>query len=437
MSTNHVVEPEKNVPVVYEVDVVVAGGGVAGVFAAIAAGRCGCETLLVDRFAAPGGNIGPGMILGGSLSGGSSRQIHGGFTGIPKELIQRHAALGGGCLPESPNLGEIPPSSRRTNYMEDANIVSHVATQMMKESGVKMLLSTWAADPILDGDRITGLFVENKSGRGAVKAKVVVDATGEADVAMRAGAPMLYPKSSYHDIDGHAPGGSGVYFVAGGVDWETYRAHAAALETRDETGTGPNLRDLGGRLGGRRVQPPRAGHQDGTYAQDAVKLTADSIALREEIFESIRKIKREVPGCENAYVLVVSDYLGSRGGPCIEGQYTMTMDDVAKGSRYPDVLLLFAFKNSEWIDLPYRALLPRKIDGLVAVGRSAASIPDTLLRGRTLVMHVGQVGGTAAALAAKGDVLPSQLDVKALQKQLLADGYYLGDAARLEELGLT
>ena len=437
MSTSYMIEPEKKVSVVCDVDVVVAGAGVAGIFAAIAAGRCGCKTLLVDRFAAPGGNIGPGMILGGSLSGGSSRQIHGGFTGIPRELIQRHAALGGGNLPESPNLGDIPPSTGRTNYMEDASIVSHVATQMLKESGVEMLLSTWAADPIMDGDRITGLFVENKSGRGAVKAKVVVDATGEADVAMRAGAPMLFPKSEYHDIDGHAPGGAGVFFVAAGVDWETYRAHAAALEERDETGTGPNLRDLGGQLGGRRVQPPRAGHQDGDYALNAVKLTADSIATREEIFESIQTIKREVPGCENAYVLVVSDYLGSRGGACMEGQYVMTMDDVAKSSRFPDVLLLFGFKNSDWVDLPYRALLPKKLDGLVAVGRSASSIPDTLLRGRTLVMHVGQVGGTAAALAAKNNVLPRELDIKTLQKQLLADGYHLGDDARLAELGLA
>ena len=441
MHASHIVEPEKKVPVLHDVDVLVAGAGVAGVFAAIAAARAGCSVLLVDRFAQPGGNIGPGMFLGGSLSGGTSRHLEGGFTGIPKELIRRHLDLGGGCLPQSSNLGDLPASEGATNYMADSSTISYVATKMMQECGVKMLFSTWASDPIMEGDRIAGLFVENKSGRTAIKAEVVVDATGEADVAMRAGAPMIYPKSSYHDIDGHCPGGAGAYYVAGGIDWEKCRDHKAVLESKGETGPGENLRSLGGGLGGRRVQPERVDHQDGNYHHDGLKLSDDETAIRMEVFEELQKTRKEIPGFENAYVLLVSQYLASRGGPCIEGWYTMTVEDTEKGRRFPDVVLRFAFesggrKGSPWTDLAYRALIPKKLDGLVAVGRSAASIPDSLLRGRMLVMHVGQVGGTAAALAVRNGVQPRALEVQLLQRKLLEDGFYLGDAVRLKQLGL-
>ena len=192
-----VVEQEKKVPVAYDVDVAVAGSGVAGCFAAIAAARSGVETLLVDRFAYPGGNMGPGMIAGGSLTGGAFKHLNGGFTGIPREFIQRHVELGGGTVPESPNLGDLPPSPHPGDYAKDSGIVSYTLLKMLEEAGVRCLFSTFIADPIVEDDRVCGLFVENKSGRRAVRAKVVVDATGEADVAMRAGAAMIYPESYY------------------------------------------------------------------------------------------------------------------------------------------------------------------------------------------------------------------------------------------------
>jgi hypothetical protein len=94
-------------------------------------------------------------------------------------------------------------------------------------------------------------------------------------------------------------------------------------------------------------------------------------------------------------------------------------------------------KNCVWPDVPYRVMVPKKIDGLLAVGRSAAGIPDTLLRNRTAIQHMGEVGGIAAAMAVKQGVAPRKLDVKALQRTLLKQGYYLGDAQRLAALGLA
>ncbi len=108
---------------------------------------------------------------------------------------------------------------------------------MLKESDVKLLLSTHIGDPIMDGSRVTGLFVENKLGRGALKAKVVIDGTDEADVARRAGAPILLPKNEYGKLDGHSPTGMGLYFTLWGVDWkkaEAFQANTAPTDADTE-----------------------------------------------------------------------------------------------------------------------------------------------------------------------------------------------------------
>ena len=449
MSVDVVVEQEKKVPVAYDVDVAVAGSGVAGCFAAIAAARSGVETLLVDRFAYPGGNMGPGMIAGGSLTGGAFKHLNGGFTGIPREFIQRHVELGGGTVPESPNLGDLPPSPHPGDYAKDSGIVSYTLLKMLEEAGVRCLFSTFIADPIVEDDRVCGLFVENKSGRRAVRAKVVVDATGEADVAMRAGAAMIYPESYYADIDGHCPGGSGICYVVAGVDQDRYEAY---VEEAEASGKEPEVGRGGwtcrGGVAVTRTGPPRRDHQDGTYAHDAEKLTRDEIAMRTEIFETVQRWKEEVAGFEDAYLVSIAPYMGSRGGPCIKGVYTLGPADMLAGRRFDDVLLMFTTRgcfdaedperkvDAPWTDFPYRILIPEKLDGLLTAGRSSSSIPDTLVRGRMMVMHQGQVGGTAAALTVKQGVLPRELDVKVLQQALLDEGFYLGDEARLDELGL-
>ncbi len=470
------IEPGKKVPVIYDVDVAVAGGGVSGVFAAIAAARNGADTVLIDRFGTVGGNMGPGFIAGGSLSGWPVRHMLGpglgGFAGIPKEFIERHAALGGGC---------IPPYSQG-QYLRDSNVASYVGLKMLEESGVRLMLSSYIADPILEGNRIQGVFVESKSGRRAVRAKVVIDATGEADVARRAGAPILYPKTSYHEMDAHAPTGMGLFFALGGVDWEEYAAYRRAHGKPSEQDLNWSREALGFVPPGHLLPLMRKAWESGEYrivqeidglgrlrsgelsqmhgadglawgrlgperreeisAGDGLHISKLEAKVRMYIYESAQFWKRHVPGFGNSYLLCIAPFFGARGGPCIEGEYTVTMDDVKAGRRFPDVLFIFDHVTpggayvGNWTDFPYRAMLPRKLDGLLASGRSASCIPDTLLRGRMMVMHMGQAAGTAAALAVKDRVTPKELKVKELQGMLLEAGFYLGDGARLRELGL-
>lgn len=173
----HIVEPEKGVPVYKQAGVVVAGSGICGSFAAIAAARNGAKTILIDRFGQMGGNIGPAMIVAGTLLGrppeySGEDSLPGGFSGLSGEFKKRVEAL-------------IPPRDSE-HFPERSFTASYVLWEMAREAGVEFLTASYAADPVMDGPTVKGLFVETASGRIAVLADVVVDATGEAAVAERA-----------------------------------------------------------------------------------------------------------------------------------------------------------------------------------------------------------------------------------------------------------
>jgi hypothetical protein len=488
--TEHVVEPQKRVPVVLDVDVLVAGAGVSGVFAAIAAARYGARALLVDRFGTVGGNMGPGMIAGGGLLPGNPHRLAGydtsvypGICGIAREFVNRYAALGGGSLAQF--------SRQPSDYMASSTLASHVATEMLNESGARLLLSTLAAAPVMDGDVVRGLFVENKSGRQAALSNVVIDATGEADVARTAGAPILLPKAEHHELDPHSPTGMGLWYLVGGVDWDRYQSALAAQQpTDDDLAWGadalgerhagayrhllPFLRtasekgdldlrgfvDLGeasvavfvntkgpgsapGTIHGR-IQPERVAEID---AGSGMHISALEAGIRAHLFEMARLWRECVPGFEGSCVLTVAPFLGARGGPCIEGQHVLTLDECKSAARFDDVMYLYgdgrALRHTgeqgecEWVDVPYRVMLPKRIDGLLATGRSASCIPDTLLRNRMAVKVMGEACGIAAALSATSGVAPRDLDVRCLQEALLDAGFHLGNRARLRELGLA
>ena len=355
------------------------------------------------------------------------------------------------------------PPYKPMNYMRDSLIASHTACEMLGDAGVELLLSAFVSDPIMEGDRITGLCYEGKGGRHAIRTKVVVDATGEADVSRRAGVPAIYPKESYNDWDSHAPAGMGIWAVVGGIDVKRFDDYIQAVETpyalrrREVPGIGtmaiighPPIyygkllyRDEG--TLGTRVQVMRP-HQR-IDASNAKHIARMEVEVRKYLFDATQDLKENVPGYENAYLKQVAPYLSVRGGPCIEGEYTLTWEDCMEGKRFDDVVYVYGevraihrtrvkYGRERWTDMPYRVMVPKKIDGLLAVGRSASGVPDTLLRNRMGVMHMGQACGAAAALSARHNCRPRDLDIRALQGHLLDEGFFLGDRARLKALGL-
>jgi len=475
-----IAEPTRDRPVLYDVDVVVAGAGLSGTFAAIAAAQQGAGTVLVERLAALGGNMGPAMICGGNLVEQVDITLPGGFCGIPREFIRRVEALRIGSL-------------RR--YPEESNIASFVAAEMMQQAGVEVLLSARASDPILDGGRVGGLFVECKGGRVAVQAKTTVDATGDAELALRAGAaivPYTPPDEALHDYirpDYMKPQHPTFYndtlllSVISNVDlakYDEYAAQTAELSADDEawgreTGAIPYFPSpmipalhtawdegafrpwveivpevwLGSphrfedyRDGNVELYVPCLGAIDAT---DPVMLSRIEMALRTQAFRFVRFYRENVPGFENAYLLVSAPFLGMRGGPHIEGVHTLTPQEAFAGRKCDDVL----FRNTHEMDhggdpsgfdVPYGIALPSGVEGLLVCGRGAAYIrrghDPSGMRHRACMMLLGQCIGTAAALAAMADIPPHELDVRQLQSRLLAEGIFLGENDRLVELGL-
>jgi len=421
----------REVPVAAEVDVLVAGGGIAGCTAAVAAAREGARVMLVDRFGPLGGNMGPGMFSGGvlHLALGYPEAMVGGLQGIPGEFINRCEGYCDG------KLGQ--------DYFRDSQVVSYVWQHLMQENGVRVLLNTFAAEPILEDDRVHGLIVENKSGSQAIRAEVVIDATGDADVAARAGAEM---------DDGTTYNHSGMYFAIGDVDAERYlawRAGQPAVSADDLAWMPEKFRKV---FGVRALDflfpfykrewqrglywivqeiadgvfvtvdhgfyPPKhglVGAQVGVSGKpvlsgDAVLWSRLEIGVRNYIFETAKFMRRNVPGFEHSYLHMISPYFHCRGGRSVITDRPLTMDDWRQGIRLDDVVFVMYASETQ--------------------------VPT--MRTRWKVFLMGQAAGVAAAQAARTKTPPRGIDVKTLQRTLLKRYQApLGDRERLEALGLA
>ena len=453
----------------------------AGLFAALAAGRQGARTLLIDRFGSLGGNIGPAMIVAGGLYGQSEGTLVGDLTGLPKELIDRL---------------EETRTTQGTNYPEQTNLVSYLGVKLAQATGVELLLSVWAADPIIEGDRVTGLFVEGKSGRVAVKARVVVDATADVDLARRAGVPVItelpYDPSFAPLVRIRRPGveypvwnDTALFYLIADVDLPTYEAYTTERVPLSED----DLAWLKDRNAGGFPQPLlpvlRQAWESGAYRHIVhlePHLWMESVAqfknfgsgllgarlnvrgelrredmkqhsrleaeVRVHTVDTVQFFREHVPGFERAYLLFMAPYFGARGGPCIEGEHTVTPHEAFTGQKFDDVM----FRNiheglpehggdPSGFDAPYRMLLPKGMDGLLVTGRGAAYArrghDPTGMRSRPSIMALGEATGIAAALAARPGATPKTLTVNLLQREMLKQGYFLGDADRLVVLGLS
>ena len=484
-------EPAKTVPVLHDVDVAIAGSGTAATIAAVAAGRYGARTVVIDRFGQVGGNIGPGMWSGGSL--------HLALTNVDEpddeELLNRK---GMGGIPEEfhrrvilgrPNADAMPDEIRRElearhlnvggyragaggglpGYFVDSHVCSHVALEMMDEAGVELVLSAYAGDPIMDGNRVAGLFVETKSGRVAVKAKVVIDGTGQAEVAMRAGAPtrkVMAPNL-------------GLWYAMGGVDWDRYQCFAVEnpdaseedlawskanlAAAKSEADPFPDLHHMlpalrkaweGGEFEFRRkvgkgsihiglkyIGDGMAGGRTGTAGvfdfSEAEVVTQMEREHREHCYRFARFLRTYIPGFEDAYLMVCSPFLGARGGRTIDAVYPISVDDLTAERQFDDVIYIYNDRRSQKnCDVPYRALIPKEIDALIATGRSAMPYGPNF-RARCNMLLNGQAAGVAAALCVRDSVEPRSLDARRLQKILVQElGCPLAEEGRLREMKL-
>ena len=447
-----VVEPARSLPVYGRFDVVVLGGGPAGIAAAVAAAREGVRVLLVERYGFLGGmGTAAGVTnfcgLHANVFGDIRQVVH----GVADDLLARIAALGG--LNE-PHLifGKIHAQAY------DVSAFKCAADDLLAGAGVELLFHALAAGVIKASDgRIDALALETKSGRVAVRARLFIDCSGDADLAHWAGVP-----TEKGDASGHLLYPT-LMFKVGEVD---------PLRAQDAWATIPKRMDEAARQGafafprrGAIVRPQKHPYEwrvnvtqlknaDGSAADgtDARALSAAEVEGRRQVVDYLRFLRAKVPGFENAYVLDIAPQLGIRETRRLIGEYMLTREDVLQCADFDDSIGVNGWPlekhvagdvSWEWPpipasrgynQLPYRMLLPRRtgtggVDNLLVAGRCAAMTHEgqsaARVSGACFVM--GQAAGTAAALACRDDRSPHDVDVRQLQGVLRARGAFLGE----------
>ncbi len=449
-------QPARSLPV-RRFDVVVAGGGTAGVIAALAAARTGARTALVEAK----GYVGGVAVEGGTalhsfynlwkaFPGVEKRQV---VRGLAQELIDRLAAVGGTTGHADMTEG-FDYDSVCTAI--DTELYKLVALELLAEAGVTLCLNTLLVDAICEGTRLVGVVAESRgarqSNREAIYADSFVDATGYGDLAAYAGADFTEPN------DYPVANSIGV----GGVSLERYRAFLETHDALTQLAEGPRSGKDGQivRLDGRARQLPEGFHEAAkaigmsmvtTSTHDDyfmfIKLNLklpvsptdrDAVAeaevdLRRRQGRAVELFRAYVPGCERAFIARTSPSLCIRRGRRIACDYDMTLEDVLEGRHFDDEVFVYGFHDSAprlqirdggTYGLPLRALLPAGLDGLLVAGMMITSDHDAHMSTRNTVscMAQGQAAGTAAALAAARKTLPRALDFGLLRDTLARDG---------------
>ena len=410
-----------------EHDVIVAGGGTAGVAAAVAAARNGADTILIERYGFLGGTMTAGLVNPFMTFHAGKEQI---IKGIFQEIIDR--------------LKDMDGYDEKTKAF-DNEVMKIVLDQMIKETGVKLLLHTYIADALVTkGNAIRGVEAYNKSGRQVVLGRVIIDATGDGDVAVMAGA--LYEKG--REEDGLTQPMT-LNFRMGGVDVERMPSREKINKLFEEAKAKGEIKIprenvlyfLTTRKGEIHFNTTRIVKVDGTKADD---LTYAEIEGRRQMVELIKFLKEKVSGFENAYLMMSAVQVGVRETRRIIGEYVLTGEDIVKARKFSDVIargsypidihsptgegtIIKRLPPGESYDIPYRCIVPKKVENLLIAGRciSCTHEAQAAIRVIPIVVAIGQAAGTAAALAAKLHVSPREMDVSLLQETLKKQGAIL------------
>jgi ribulose 1,5-bisphosphate synthetase/thiazole synthase len=446
-------ESAREVPVIAEVDVLVVGSGPGGLGACLGAARAGAKTMVVERFGCLGGNI---TAVGVESIAWYRREKTVDSEGIGIELEQRAKVMGA-------TAPEVQSKSEAIN----ADMFKVVADTIVAESGVTPLLHAVAIDTIMDGNTIQGVIVHSKSGRGAILAKRVVDATGDADVVSYAGAPFrktpkekMLPVTVMFSVSG-ADKKSFLDYVAAnpakykdwGLEWDVEKGGkedelfspylAKPFDQARASGViPPGLKSIGGTWStitdSGEATYLNMIHLSGYDGTDVWDLTRGEIEGRQQALLAIKAMNRYAPGFEKAKLRTYGMTIGVRDTRKIEGLYDLTEHDVRNEARFEDSIGIFPEfidgygvlvlpTTGRYYEIPYRALVPRKVENLLVAGRCIAgdAISHASVRSMMCCAVTGQGAGVAAAIAVKEGTPTSAVNVKSLQAELLRQGVRL------------
>jgi glycine/D-amino acid oxidase-like deaminating enzyme len=434
--TQFIDEPGGQVPVASVADLVVVGGGPAGIGAAVSAARNGLKVALLERYPYLGGLASGGMVLVlDDMCNGSEVTVR----GLCAEMIARLERRGLAVTP--------PESDRRSDaalwrkwsrwgtfdfYSQtkpqpicyatafDPDGYKTVATELVAEAGIELRLHSWFSRAITRDGRIAGVICDGKEGRHAVLGQAVVDATGDLDVAASAGAPFVADRYIVTTV-----------FRLGNVDTD----EAERFEYDEPSAFAALDREAKRLIGGSWdkwwLKTPLPGivwcncpHMTGLDGLKIADLTRADAEGRQRIARLVAFLREKLPGFARCVVVDVAPQLGIRQTRLLDGAYVVTKDDVSQRRHFPDSIA----RGRDYYT-PYRALLPRQIDQLLVAGRHYSATPAAQRISREIppCMAMGEAAGLAAALALESGTTVAQIDVARLQAKLRAQGADPGD----------
>ncbi len=425
-SSDTVLLPEQRVPVIAKCDVLVVGGGSAGLSAAIAAKRHGADVVLVERYGYLGGLASGGLIvLLLTLDDGAGRQV---VAGLCQELVERLEARGGCYYPPKGEWGDSSddliaqyqrrglvwgsaPHKVRYSVAYDPEEFKLVANEWVAETGVRLLYHRWACDVIRDGDRITHVVFTSKAGRHAVACGTVIDTTGDADIVALANEPF--------ELEEVHPW---LWFRMAGIDDASADGDAVS-QARGFRTVKP----------GQALLPWGAAERidrriDATNPDD---LTYAEIECRRMVMEEVDRLREQIPAFKDAYLTDMALTLGITESRRMVGRYVLAREDLDK--PFDDVIAV----TGHWTkydctdQIPYGSLLPKDVTNLLVAGR-CISVDHRVHHATKEIpacFATGEAAGVASALALSSDVLPRDLDTAQLQNTLRDAGAWLPDSA--------
>lgn len=446
-----------------QTEILVVGGGPAGVMAAIAAARQGAKVILTEQAGFCGGMATSGLV-GPFMTCYDAKGERMVIRGLFEELVERLVARGYALHPAEIYGGTAFSSWIKVGHDHitpfEAEGLKLILDEMLEEAGVELLYHTTFLEPIMDKDVIIGAKVHSKSGTETILANIVIDCTGDGDVTARAGVPfekgneelgLMQPATMFfhisnvdadrleEEIQSHMH----LFYRKDGVNyrslhWRVAEARAAGDWTLDRVSIGlfrmPKSDEWC-------VNTSRIMGVDST---DNKSLTQAELKGRKQADEILRFLQKYVPGCENARMKSSASHVGIRESRHIQGKYRLLGDDLLACKVPSDSVFIagnsvdvhgrFGPRSNEYVPIqgafygvPYRSLLPLNVENLLLAGRclSADSTAAGAIRVMPPCMAMGQAAGTAAALCVKGNVTPSQLDAQKLRTALRAQGVVL------------